>query len=54
MPLTAADFESLLRAFTEREIRFVVIGGVSAALQGVPAVTYDLDLVLDHEPVNID
>jgi hypothetical protein len=54
MPLPTADFEGLLRAFAQREIRFVVIGGVSAALQGVPAVTYDLDLVLDHEPANLD
>ncbi len=54
MSAPKADFEGLLRAFTEREIRFVVIGGVSAALQSVPAVTYDLDLVLDHEPKNLD
>jgi predicted nucleotidyltransferase len=55
MPLQpTADFESLLRAFDERGIRFIVIGGVSAALQGVPAVTYDLDLVLDPESENLD
>jgi hypothetical protein len=50
----SADFEGLLRAFHERGIRHVVIGGVSAALQGVPAVTYDLDLVLDPDPANLD
>ena len=43
-----------MREFTSREIRFIVIGGVSAALQGVPSVTYDLDLVLDHEATNLD
>lgn len=46
----SADFEGLLRALDARAIRSIVIGGVSAALQGVPAVTYDLDLVLDPAP----
>lgn len=32
----------------------MIIGGVSAALQGVPAVTYDLDIVLDPESHNLD
>lgn len=54
MPQPSADFEGLLRAFAKQGVRFVVIGGVSAALQGVPAVTYDLDLVLEHEAENLD
>jgi len=54
MPLRSADFEGLLRVFSAAEVRFVVIGGVSAALQGVPAVTYDLDLVLDQDGSNLD
>lgn len=54
MPSRSADFEGLLRAFAEGGVRFVVIGGVSAALQGVPAVTYDLDLVLDQDAGNLD
>ncbi len=54
MPQPSADFEGLLRTFAEQDARFVVIGGVSAALQGVPAVTYDLDLVLGQEAENLD
>ena len=53
-PKPSADFESLLRVLHGRGIRCVVVGGVSAALQGVPAVTYDLDVVLDPEPANLD
>jgi hypothetical protein len=53
-PRRSADFEGLLRALDARGIRSIVIGGVSAALQGVPAVTYDLDLVRDPEPANLD
>jgi hypothetical protein len=54
MPRTGADFEGLLRAFAGDRVRFVVIGGVSAAMQGVPTVTYDLDLVLAPAPDNLD
>ena len=54
MPSRSADFEGLLRAFAGRGVHFVVIGGVSAALQGVPAVTFDLDLVLDREAGNLE
>lgn len=43
-----------MRAFDARGIRLIVIGGVSAALQGVPATTFDLDIVLDPEPKNLD
>ncbi|MEM9381590.1 MAG: hypothetical protein AAGB93_16665 [Planctomycetota bacterium] len=54
MPPANADIEGLLRALGQADVRFVVIGGVSAALQGVPAVTYDLDVVLDPDPENLD
>ena len=49
-----SDFEGLLRRFHGRGIEFVVIGGVSAALQGVPALTVDLDLVLEPSASNLD
>lgn len=48
------DFGGLLRAFAEPGVDFVVIGGVSAALQGVPTMTYDLDLVLGPGEENLD
>lgn len=53
-PRPSADFEGLLRAFDARGVRLVVIGGVSAALQGVPASTLDLDVMLDPEEENLD
>ncbi len=49
-----ADFEGLLRRFLDADVRFVVIGGVGAALQGVTAQTFDLDLVLDPEAQNLE
>jgi hypothetical protein len=53
-PRRSADFEGLLRAFDAHGVRLIVIGGVSAALQGVPATTFDLDVVLDPDPKNLD
>lgn len=52
--MRSAKLRGLLRAFTEAQVRFVVIGGVSAVLQGVPVTTFDLNLVLDHEEDNLD
>lgn len=54
MPRAAADFEGLLRAFTSAGVSYVVVGGVSAAMQGVPAVTFALDLVLEPEVSSLD
>lgn len=48
-----ADIEGLLHALVAGGVRFVVVGGVGAALQGVPAITYDLDVVLDPAEDNL-
>lgn len=53
-PDSRTDFHGLLRCFHERGIEFVVIEGVSAALQGVPALTMDLGLVLEPSEENLD
>jgi hypothetical protein len=37
----------------EKEVEFVVVGGVSAVLQGVPIVTQDLDLCYRRTPENM-
>lgn len=53
-PSPPPDLKALVRALAERGIEFVVIGGVRAAMQGVPATTYDLDIVLDPNSANLD
>lgn len=40
----AFDPEALLRALERHEVRYVLIGGVAAALHGSPYVTTDLDI----------
>ena len=40
------------RSFQEREVRYVVIGGIAAVLHGVPRATFDLDILIDPTLVN--
>lgn len=49
-----ASFLGLLRALTAAGVEFVVVGGISAVLQGAPLMTYDLDVVHRRTPENID
>jgi hypothetical protein len=51
---TVLDFERLLRTLVEHRVEFVVVGGVSAALQGAPILTLDLDIVHRRDPGNIE
>jgi len=52
--LTEFDLRALLQALVDREIRFVVIGGVAVGAHGFVRATADLDLVPDPDPKNLD
>ena len=43
-----------LRSLYERDIQFVVVGGLAAVLNGAPVQTYDVDVVYSREPENIE
>lgn len=45
MDVPGPDFEALLEVLTRHEVRFLVVGGVSAVLNGVAMTTMDLDVV---------
>ena len=47
------DLRALLQALHEREVGFVVIGGVAVAAHGYVRGTEDLDLVPDPDPENL-
>jgi predicted nucleotidyltransferase len=47
-------FEAILAALTARGIRFVLIGGVAATVQGSNRFTNDIDICYDTAPENID
>ena len=42
----------VFKSFQEREVRYVVIGGIAAVLHGVPRATFDLDILIDSTPDN--
>lgn len=47
-------FPELLRALSEGEVEFIVVGGVAAILQGVEISTVDLDIVPEMSAGNVD
>jgi hypothetical protein len=51
--LSGFDLRALLSALHEREVRFVVIGGVAVGAHGYVRATEDLDLVPDPDPTNL-
>lgn len=50
-----ADYQSILRAFEEKKLRYLIVGGVAVNLHGYPRFTNDIDilLALDHENLAI-
>jgi hypothetical protein len=51
---TKTDFLEVLRVLIAHKIDFIVVGGVSAVLQGAPITTFDLDLVHSRDSQNIE
>ena len=45
---------AILRVLARHEVRFLVVGGVNAVLLGAPIMTFDLDIVHDRAPENIE
>ncbi len=43
-----------LRTLYQRDIQFMVVGGLAAVLNGAPVQTYDIDLVYSREQANVD
>ena len=46
------DFLDLLRAFTDREVRFLIVGAYALAVHGRPRATGDLDVWVEPTPEN--
>ncbi len=44
----------LLRVLYEYQVKFIIVGGVSAVLHGAPIATFDLDLVHCREQDNLN
>jgi predicted nucleotidyltransferase len=48
------DYFSILQSLAEREVEFIVVGGMSAVLRGAPLTTRDLDIVYRRDAKNIE
>ena len=51
--MTPADVEKLLKALHENDVKFVIIGGAAAVLQGSAYVTADFDFCYSRERENL-
>ena len=45
---------AMVRALYDAGVEFVVVGGLSATLNGVPINTFDVDVVHSRSPENVD
>jgi hypothetical protein len=47
------DFAGLLRALTEANVEFILVGGVAATAHGSARLTRDVDVVYSRTPANV-
>lgn len=47
------SIRAIMQALNQRDVRFLVVGGLAVVAHGYGRVTFDLDLVLDLQPENI-
>ncbi len=48
-----SNFDQILRTLSEADVRFLVVGGLAAVLNGVPIHTLDVDVVHSRDADNI-
>lgn len=54
MHSAAPDFLAILDILCANEVEFVVVGALSAVLQGAPIMTFDLDIVHNRSAKNLE
>lgn len=47
------DFREILRALVAQDVNFILVGALSAVLQGAPVMTIDVDIVHARDEKNI-
>jgi len=47
------DFARILEILRRHRVRFILVGGVAAVIEGVPVSTFDLDIVHDRASDNL-
>jgi hypothetical protein len=51
---TGTRFLRLLEVLIRHGVDFIIVGGVAASLEGAPVLTFDLDIVHDTSPDNVE
>ena len=44
--------QDVFKSLENREVKYLVIGGIAAILHGVPRATFDLDIIIEANSVN--
>ena len=47
------DLSAILEGLVKSDIRFILVGGLAAVIQGAPVTTMDVDIVYEQTPENI-
>ncbi len=50
---TALDLSAILEGLLEADIKFILVGGLAAVVQGAPVTTMDIDIVHNRSSENI-
>ena len=45
---TGVDLSALLEGLLEADVKFILVGGLAAVVQGAPITTMDVDIVPDR------
>ena len=45
--------KGVFESFQKHEVRYLVVGGIAAVLYGVPRATFDLDILIEPAPDNV-
>ncbi|HUP62096.1 MAG TPA: hypothetical protein VNA69_16940 [Thermoanaerobaculia bacterium] len=48
------EFRRLLESLERNEVAFVIVGGIAATLHGSARLTFDLDVVYERTPANLE
>ena len=48
------QLQSVFASFQKNDVKYVVIGGIAAVLYGVPRATFDLDMLIQATPDNVE
>lgn len=51
---SAPDFVGLIGTLCDFDVKFIIVGGVSAVIHGAPITTFDLDIVHARDPESLE